>query len=187
MLPAADTSSGMSTSPSAGTPSPTGTVTVDVVGRVRRPGVVRLPAGSRVADAMAAAGGASSGADPSAVNLAALLVDGQQVRIPRVGDPPVGQAAGSTGVGGTGAAADGGAGSGGGGAGGGGSGSGVTVNLNTASVSELDGLPGVGPVLAQRIVDWRTQHGRFASVDQLGEVSGIGDKIMAQLRPRVTV
>ncbi len=158
---------------------------VHVVGQVVRPGLVRLPPGSRVADAVAAAGGARSGADLAALNLARVVVDGEQLHVPRPGEvvPPAPGAGsgGSTGGGGSG-------GSGGGGTGGGaGGGAAAAVSLNTADLSALDSLPGVGPVLAQRILDWRAEHGRFTSVDELGEVSGIGDKLLAQLRPRVAL
>ena len=144
----------------------TARVVVDVVGRVRRPGVYRLPGGSRVGDALTAAGGALPGVDLSQLNLASKLADGQQVA---VGVPG---AASAVGVPGTGAAS--GAAS-------------APIDLNTATVQQLDALPGVGPVLAQRIVDWRTEHGRFESVDQLQEVSGIGPSRLADLRPLVTV
>ncbi len=142
-------------------------VVVHVVGEVRRPGVRHLPAGSRVADAVAAAGGATARADLAGVNLARVLTDGEQLRVPRPGEPvqvPVAEP--SAGAPGAGAAA--------------------TVALNTADVAALDTLPGIGPVLAQRIVDWRTEHGRFTSVDELAEVSGIGEKLLAQVRPHVT-
>ena len=149
-------------------------VVVHVVGEVRRPGVQRLALGSRVQDAVDAAGGATGDADLARVNLARVLADGEQVQVPAPGDPdpPAG------GVGGP--AADPGPGS--GSAGGTG-----PVSINTADLASLDTLPGVGPVLAQRILDWRTQHGRFTSVEELGEVSGIGEKLLAQLRPLVTV
>jgi competence protein ComEA len=149
-------------------------VVVHVVGRVRHPGVRQLPVGSRVADAVEAAGGATGKADLSALNLARALVDGEQVRVPAVGDPPVT----SPGPGGGGGA---GTGTGAGGA------AGSPVPLNTADLATLDTLPGVGPVLAQRILDWRAAHGRFTSVDELGEVSGIGEKLLAQLSPLVTL
>lgn len=146
-------------------------VVVHVVGQVARPGLVRLAAGARVADAIAGAGGTRPGADVSAVNLARPVVDGEQVRVPRTGEVlapvqgPVQAPAPASG----------------------GTSSGAPVSLNAADAAALDALPGVGPVLAQRILDWRTEHGRFTSVDELGEVSGIGDKLMAQLRDRVTL
>lgn len=170
--PAAGGGSGGGPSAAAATPA---TVTVHVVGQVKRPGVLHVPGGSRVADAVAAAGGTGAGADPSAINLARLVVDGEQIRVPKLGEQSVGSGAVAAGTGTSSVgSAD-------------GSAPGVLVNLNSASAADLDQLPGVGPVLAQRIVDWRAQHGRFASVDELGEVSGIGDKIFAQLRPKVTV
>ncbi|MEI2779415.1 MAG: ComEA family DNA-binding protein [Tetrasphaera sp.] len=150
-------------------------VVVHVVGQVRHPGVVDLPTGSRVVDAIKQAGGARSGADLGAVNLARLVVDGEQIIVPKPGQslpspPPAGQAGGSGG------ATPGAAGAG-----------GAAVNINTADIAGLDTLPGVGPVLAGRILAWRTEHGRFTAVDELGEVSGIGEKLLAQLRPLVTV
>lgn len=148
------------------TPAPSSsagpTVVVDVVGAVVAPGVMRLPAGSRVVDALAAAGGATADADLARLNLARVLADGEQVVVPRPGDPEqTAQAEGS------GAATV----------------SGGLVDLNTASPAELDELPGVGPVLAQRIVDRRP----FASVDELDEVSGVGPTLLERLRPLVTV
>ncbi|MEW1955232.1 ComEA family DNA-binding protein [Terrabacter sp. NPDC080008] len=158
-----------------------GPVVVHVVGQVNRPGVVQLRQGARVADAITAAGGTLRGADLSALNLARLVQDGEQIRVPRPGEAPV-AAAGVPAGGGTGS---------GGASGPGGTagapGSSALVSLNSADVAALDTLPGVGPVLAQRIVDWRTEHGRFTSIDELGEVSGIGDKMLAQLRPKVTL
>ena len=121
-----------------------------------------LPAGARVADALAAAGGLLPEADPAAVNAAAVLTDGQQIAIGVPGTPP---AAGSTG----GAAGD------------------ELVDLNAATAADLDALPGIGPVLAQRIVDHRAEHGPFTSVDQLDDVSGIGPAIFAELVERVRV
>ncbi len=151
--------------------TPTGTVVVDVVGQVRRPGVVELPAGSRVHEAVAAAGGAVRGADLAQVNLARVLGDGEQLVVPKAGQTlppggPVGPAASS--ASGTATA-------------------GSVVDLNTATAGELDSLPGVGPVLAQRILDWRDANGRFSSVDELSEVSGIGDAVLTGLRARVRV
>ncbi|MCU1537806.1 MAG: competence protein ComEA helix-hairpin-helix repeat protein [Humibacillus sp.] len=161
--------------------TPVAALVVHVVGQVVRPGLVRLPVGSRVADAVTAAGGARSGADLSALNLARLLVDGEQLHVPRPGEL-VTPAPGSAGPPGATGGSAGGATS-----GGGGGVAAAPVSLNSADLSALDSLPGVGPVLAQRILDWRTEHGRFTSVDELGEVSGIGDKLLAQLRPRVTL
>lgn len=139
---------------------------VDVAGKVRHPGLYRLPAGARVQDAVLAAGGMLAGVDPASVNLARKLVDGEQLAI------GVSPAAGAP-------AASGGPSFAGGPAG--------PLDLNTATAEQLDALPGVGPVLAQRIVDWRSQHGRFDSVTQLGNVSGIGDAKLADLTPLVTV
>jgi competence protein ComEA len=155
---------------------------VHVVGEVRTAGVLTLPQGSRVADAVAKAGGARPGADLGVVNLARVLVDGEQVRIPKPGEVLPAQGTAPAGAGG--AVPGGLAGS---GSSSGGASAGGRVNLNSATASELEGLPGVGPVLAGRIVDWRTEHGRFASVDELAEVSGIGEKMFAQLQPKVTV
>jgi competence protein ComEA len=161
--------------------SPGRLVVIDVVGQVARPGVVTVPDGSRVVDVLTAAGGALPGADVQRLNLARLVADGEQVFVPRPGEtPPV--LVGALGGSGSGAGG-GGAGSGAGGA----SVAGAVVDLNTATLAALDTLPGVGPVLAQRILDWRAQHGRFATVDELGEVSGIGDKLLEQLRPKVKV
>ena len=163
-------------------------VTVHIVGEVERPGVVTLPAGSRVDDALDEAGGATSEADLTGVNLARPLVDGEQVVVPAPGDRVVGAPGAGTGAapGGAGAAGAGGAAAGAGGAGAGGAAA-ELVDLNTADLATLETLPGVGPVLAQRILDWRTEHGQFTAVEELGEVSGIGDKIYAQLSPKVTV
>lgn len=150
---------------------------VHVVGQVVRPGLVRLRPGARLADAIAAAGGERPGADLAALNLARLVIDGEQIRVPGPGEAPA-PGSGMAGPPGSGGGA---------GVPGSPSGSGAPVSLNSADVAALDALPGVGPVLAQRIIDWRTQHGRFTSVDELGEVSGIGDKLLAQLRPKVTL
>ncbi|MFF8911806.1 helix-hairpin-helix domain-containing protein [Streptomyces sp. NPDC015032] len=138
-------------------------------GKVRRPGIHQLPSGARVADAIRAAGGARPGADLAGLNRARVLMDGEQIV---VGVPPGPQA-----TGGTGGAAAGGTGSSGPAAG--------PVSLNLATVEQLDTLPGVGPVLAQHIVDYRTQHGGFRSVDELREVNGIGDRRFADLQPLV--
>jgi competence protein ComEA len=134
---------------------------VHVVGAVRRPGLYRLREGSRIADALARAGGATRKADLTVVNLAAPLADGVQVVVP--GRLPAGAAASS--ASGTSAAAPSG-----------------PVHLNTATLEQLDALPGVGPVTAQKILDYRQQNGGFASVDELDAVPGIGPARMEQLR-----
>jgi len=155
-----------SASPVLGSPSPSGVaVIVDVTGWVRSPGVFELPAGSRVIDAVKRAGGAKSKADLSSLNLAALLVDGSQILVPKTGA--------STGVPATGASP--------------GTVGGTLVNVNTAAESELETLTGVGPVLAAAILQYRTDHGPFTSVDQLEDVSGIGPATLEALRPQVTV
>ncbi|GAA2989763.1 hypothetical protein JCM13580A_44870 [Streptomyces drozdowiczii] len=151
--------------PAAG---PGGQIVVDVSGKVRDPGLRRLPSGSRVDDALTAAGGARPGTDLAGLNRARVLVDGEQIV---VGAPPAPAPAAVPAGGGGGPAA----------AGGGGG----PVSLNAATADQLEGLPGVGPVLAQHIVDYRTQHGGFRSVDELREVNGIGDRRFADLRPLV--
>lgn len=154
------------TSP-ATTAEPPTEVVVDVVGAVVSPGLYRLADGSRVADAVALAGGATRKANLSAVNLAALLVDGTQIIVPRKGEPaPAPATAGAAGTGSAGAPAG-------------------RIHLNTASLEELETIPGVGPVTAQRIIDFREQNGPFKSVDELDAVSGIGPKRMEQLRELV--
>jgi competence protein ComEA len=153
-----------------GVPGGPAEVVVHVVGEVREPGVQRLPSGSRVLDAVDAAGGATRRADLGAVNLARVLLDGEQVRVPAPGEAPAPVRAPGGAEAGAGGSAT----------------TGVPVSLNTADLAALDTLPGVGPVLAQRIVDWRTVHGRFTSVDELTEVSGIGEKLLEQLRPLVS-
>ncbi|SPF02984.1 ComEA family DNA-binding protein [Streptomyces sp. MA5143a] len=164
----------------AGAPTAGPSIVVDVSGKVRRPGIQRLPAGSRVADALRAAGGVRPGANTDGLNRARLLVDGEQVL---VGGPAAATGAGAgagagSGAGGVGAAGSG-AGSGGTVAG---AGPAAPVSLNTATAEQLDTLPGVGPVLAQHIIAYRTEHGGFRSVDELREVNGIGDRRFADLR-----
>ncbi len=181
--PAAGAAAGVASGPSPpGSAPPAATagaqdheLVVHVVGQVVRPGLVRLRQGARVADAISAAGGTRSGADVGALNLARPVVDGEQVRVPKPGE----SLAAPDGAGGPMRAGSGGTGASGA--------SDAPVSLNSADAATLDTLSGVGPVLAQRIIDWRTEHGRFTSVDELGEVSGIGDKLMAQLRPKVTL
>jgi competence protein ComEA len=155
------------------TPSARPIVLVHVIGAVHRPGIVELSEGSRVADAVAAAGGLLRSADPGELNLAAVVTDGSQVVIGTRARPRGEVRA-------PGAAASGTAGS--------NSGGGANaVSLNTATLEQLDTLPGVGPVTAQKILDWRTRHGRFSSVSELQEVDGIGPKTYADLAPHVRV
>ena len=157
-----------------------GSITVHVAGAVARPGVVQLPAGSRLHQAIAAAGGATEIADPNRLNLAAVLEDGQKVLVPIRGEPDQAEAPTGGGAPAPGSAA--------GGTGGTASGTGGgKVNINTAGVEELGTLPRVGPVLAQRIVDWRQQHGRFKTVQELDAVDGIGPKLLAALLPLVGI
>ncbi|MGA5202588.1 helix-hairpin-helix domain-containing protein [Streptomyces variegatus] len=148
-------------------------IVVDVSGKVREPGIHRLPAGSRVADALHAAGGVKPGTDTDGLNRARFLVDGEQVIVGGPA-PAAGAAAGGTAPGGPAGAAVGGA-----------AAPAAPVSLNTATADQLDTLPGVGPVLAQHIIDYRTRHGGFRSVDELREVNGIGDRRFADLRPLV--
>jgi competence protein ComEA len=136
---------------------------VHVVGAVRKPGLYRLTHGSRIADALRRAGGATRRADLSLVNLAAPLSDGTQVVVPRRAPAAVAGEAGTPAAG---------------------TPSGP-VHLNTATVEQLDELPGVGPVTAQKIVDWRDQHGAFSSVDDLDAIPGIGPARLEQLRELV--
>ncbi|MEW1719911.1 ComEA family DNA-binding protein [Streptomyces sp. NPDC093109] len=157
-------------------PSGTARVVVDVGGKVRRPGVLRLPPGSRVADALQAAGGVEPGTDLTGLNRARVLVDGEQVVVDGPVPPgAVGPGAVPPGV--MGPVGDGGV--------AGAGPPGVPVSLNTATQAQFESLPGVGPVLAQRIADYRAQHGGFRSVDELREVSGIGDRRFADLQPLV--
>ena len=145
---------------------------VHVVGAVRRPGLYRLRDGARVADAVARAGGATRGAELAALNLAAPLVDGVQVLVPRRPSPGAAGAAAPPESG-----AEGGIGS---------AGLGPKPSLSSATIDELEALPGIGPVTAQKIVDYRTEHGPFQSVDDLDAVPGIGPTRVEQLRELVT-
>lgn len=158
-----------------------GPVVISVVGLVHKPGLATLAPGSRIADALTAAGGALDGADTVGLNLARPVVDGEQIVVglaPLPGQPVLGSSVGA------------------------GSSApeaprtssapatpkpGETVNLNTATVEQLDALPGVGPVTAAAIVAWRAAHGRFAHVDQLGDVDGIGPARLDRLRALVRV
>jgi competence protein ComEA len=151
-------------SPASSSDSPT-LVVVAVSGRVQHPGLVRLPSGARVADAIDAAGGVLPDTDLSSVNLARKLADGELIAI---GVPQPAAAAGP-------------------GASGSGGASGGPLNLNTATGAQFEALPGIGPVLAQHIVDYRTKHGQFKSVDELKQVDGLGAARFAQLKPLVTV
>lgn len=164
-LPAAGmvTPAGPTLSPGAAT-SPSAIV-VDVAGKVRRPGIAVLDPGARVVDAIEAAGGARPGVDLGSLNLARLLVDGEQVVVgeaapaaaatgpPTTGDPPAG----------------------------------TPVNLNTADQTQLESLPEVGPVTAQAIIGWREEHGGFTAVDELLDVDGIGEATLSRIAPLVTV
>lgn len=151
------------TIPDAGPPEPVSAgIVVHVVGRVVRPGVVTLEPGSRVGDAVEAAGGLRRDADVTHVNLARQVTDGEQIHVPRHGEDVPRATDGSTATPGK-------------------------VDLNTADVAALDGLPGIGPVLAQRIIDHRDQHGPFPDVTALSDVAGIGPALERRLADLVTV
>ena len=176
--PAMNPTTGPAAGP-GGLSTTSGSVVVHVTGAVSRPGVVTLPPGSRVTDAINAVGGASAEADTQQLNLARVLTDGEQIRVPRIGEvlpDPAPQPGGATAPGARTAPGK----SGDGGASG-------TVNINTASASELEKLPGIGPALAQRIVEYRDSHGPFASVDSLTDVPGIGKAKLEGLREQATV
>jgi competence protein ComEA len=155
----------VSASPSVGAAS-ANTIVVDVVGAVRKPGVYDFPQGARVIDAVRAAGGFAPGAESQAINLARPLVDGEQVVVPKKGEAP----AGAAGSGGASAQQPGG-----------------KVNINSATESDFENLPGIGPVLAQKIVDYRDQHGPFRSIQDLMKVTGIGQKKFDSLQAYVAV
>jgi competence protein ComEA len=140
-------------------------VVVDVTGAVNDPGVYRLPAGSRVDDALQRAGGATSRAEVQSINLAARLTDGQQVVVPE-------EVRGSPAVAAAGASAT-------------GTDTSTPISVGTASVEELDTIEGIGPVTAQKIVDFRDEHGGVSSVDQLDQIDGIGPATMESLRSRL--
>lgn len=161
-------------------------VVVHILGAVRRPGLVSLTQPARVQDAVDAAGGLRGDADPGELNLAQLLVDGQQVVIGTERKPD-GEVRGNTGAATPGPGGAGGAGGAGTGARGSGSAAGGTVDLNTATPAQLEELPGIGPVTAAAIVAWRTEHSRFSRPEELQEVDGIGPKTYAQLAPHVRV
>ncbi|WP_084622815.1 helix-hairpin-helix domain-containing protein, partial [Nocardioides sp. CF8] len=157
---------GPATGTATGTATGSAEVTVDVAGKVRSPGIAVLPPGSRVVDAVEAAGGARRGVDLASLNLARPLVDGEQIL---VGLPVPAGVVGSLGA--TPGPAQ----------------TGPLVNLNTADPVTLETLPGVGPVTAGAIVSWRTEHGGFTAVEELLEVDGIGDATLAEIAPHVTI
>lgn len=169
--PSASSSQAAAPAPSsASTSASAAVIVVDVAGRVVHPGVYRLRPGSRVYDALQAAGGPRRGVSTTSLNLAAPLQDGQQIVVgvrraaiatPVTGGLPPGSAAASS--------------------------PGARVDVNTATLEQLETLPGVGPVLGQNILDYRAANGPFTSVDQLDEVSGIGPATLAQLRPLVSL
>lgn len=150
------------------TPTRVAFIVAYVSGAVRAPDVYQLPVGARVKDLVLAAGGLSDDADIERINLAAPIADGQHVRVPWIGDTTPGAEA-TTAESGAGA------------------GSGGLLDLNRATAAELDALPGIGKVLAGRIVEWREREGPFQSVDDLGKVEGIGPALLAKLAPLVTV
>lgn len=171
-LPGSDISDGLEEESEIGgpqsAPGDAGEVVVHVDGKVATPGVVTLPAGSRVVDAIDAAGGVEPDVDLTPLNLARVLTDGEQVLVGV--DPPPGADDGSHEGGGTGAP-----------------GAGSLLDLNTATAGDLESLPGIGPTLAQRILTWRAEHGTFSTVEELREVTGIGERKFADLEPLVTV
>ena len=154
--------------PGAG-PEPASEVLVHAAGAVGRPGVYKVRAGGRVSDVLDAAGGPAADAEVDQLNLAAKVADGERIYVPRRGEvpPPAPVASGPP------AAA--------------GAPAGGVVDLNTATLEQLESLPGVGPAIAQAILDHRRQHGRFKSVQELLDVRGIGEAKLAALRPRVRV
>ncbi|GAA3510920.1 hypothetical protein GCM10022234_01730 [Aeromicrobium panaciterrae] len=146
---------------SATAKAPAEDLVIDVVGKVAKPGIVTLPKGSRVYEAIKAAGGVKGKVDTTGLNMARVLTDGEQLLVGL--EPAAVPGAGASGTGTS------------------------KVNLNTATVEQLDTLPGVGPVTAQSILSWRDENGRFSSVDDLLDVKGIGEATLAELRDLVTV
>jgi competence protein ComEA len=161
-------------------PARDGSATVHVVGAVRRPGVYRLRLGQRVQDAIRRAGGASGTTDLQAINLAAKIADGQQIVVPRRAATTGGSAAAAGGGAPAGTAV-------GGSSGAAGAAPSGPINLNSATTEQLDTLDGVGPATAQKILEYRTQHGGFSSIDDLAQIPGIGPKKLEALKTQVTV
>jgi competence protein ComEA len=141
------------------------TIYVHILGAVSKPGLYLLADGDRALDAVGAAGGFTATADRSAVNLARLLVDGEQISVPNIGEAPV-AVPGAPGSGST---------------------AGGKVNINTADEAALETLPRVGPAMAQRIIEWRKKNGRFTAVEELMSVTGVGEKTFDQLKDRITL
>lgn len=184
--------------PNTMAPATPSSIRVHVIGRVNDPGVHEIPVNGRIIDAIDAAGGMASGAHPGSLNMAQPVCDGCQILIPASGNGKVIAPSGVQGGGGSpgGQPAPGGGGAlsgaaavpgGNGAATQGGPTSGDLVDLNTATVEQLQTIDGVGPVMAERIFTWRQEHGRFTSVDELQEIDGIGPKKFAKLKDRVRV
>lgn len=168
-VPVAGGSSATTGRPSASAPASSGpSVFVHILGRVRKPGLYEVPGGARAVDVVAAAGGFQTDADQAALNLARAVTDGEQIIVPRVGEapPPVPSSGSDSPASGTGTA---------------------PVDLNTADEAALETLAGVGPATAKAILAWRDEHGRFESVDDLLDVTGIGEKKLEKLRDGVVV
>lgn len=183
--PAVASSASVSGAPSragqgtAGDPDPSPSaaeLVVHVLGAVKKPGLVRLASGSRVQDALQKAGGLTGKADPGELNLAQPVADGQQIVV-GTRSKPSGEVRDGTVGGGLGGS------TGSGGSAGAGSGGQQAVNLNTATQAQLEELPGVGPVMAGKIIAWRTENGRFSRVEELQEIAGVGPKTYAKLAP----
>lgn len=181
-LPPVEMVSSASRTPSSNAPAPPQQPVVSVVGLVHQPGLVTLTPGARIADALQAAGGVVDGADTIGLNMARQVADGEQIVVgiaPRSGQPRSLGSSVSSGEGAADTTAHPTSGSGGA--------KPDLIDLNTATVQQLDTLPGVGPVTAAAIVAWREHHGKFTSVDQLGEVDGIGPGRLEKLRALVRV